>query len=143
MVNLKRVDFDNWWSGIWKGVRSTGLIRNFFPHDVIFTQRQPIVVSFDGCNPFGKNIRSAKFRSVLISAVQICMVATELVLSSIGGIVNKCRPQPSEYGRQSSLNIVHAQSAAQQQSNGSYEGRMSGKCGEWREQFIMNLSPIH
>ena len=41
--------------------------------------------------------------------------------------------QPSECGLQSTLNIVHAQTAAQQQSNGSYEARMSGKCGEWRE----------
>ena len=39
--------------------------------------------------------------------------------------------------------IVHAQTAAQQQSNGSYEARMSGKCGEWRDLFIMTLSPIH
>ena len=39
--------------------------------------------------------------------------------------------------------IVHAQTAAQQQSNGSYESRMSGKCGEWRDSFIMTLSPIH
>ena len=42
-------------------------------------------------------------------------------------------PQPSECGRQCTLNIVHAQTAAQQQSNGSYEARMSGKCGEWRD----------
>ena len=41
--------------------------------------------------------------------------------------------QPSECGRQRTLNIVHAQTAAQQQSNGSFEARMSGKCGEWRE----------
>ena len=41
--------------------------------------------------------------------------------------------QPSECGRQHTLNIVHAQTAAQQQSNGSYEARMSGKCGEWRD----------
>ena len=41
--------------------------------------------------------------------------------------------QPSECGRQATLNIVHAQTAAQQQSNGSYEARMSGKCGEWRD----------
>ena len=41
--------------------------------------------------------------------------------------------QPSELGRQRTLNIVHAQTAAQQQSNGSYEARMSGKCGEWRD----------
>ena len=40
--------------------------------------------------------------------------------------------QPSECGRQRTLNIIHAQTAAQQQSNGSYEARMSGKCGEWR-----------
>ena len=51
--------------------------------------------------------------------------------------------QPSECGRQRILNIVHAQKAAQQQSNGSYEARMSGKCGEWRDYFIMTLSPIH
>ena len=41
--------------------------------------------------------------------------------------------QPSECGRQHTLNIVNAQTAAQQQSNGSYEARMSGKCGEWRD----------
>ena len=41
--------------------------------------------------------------------------------------------QPSECGRQPTLNIVHALTAAQQQSNGSYEARMSGKCGEWRD----------
>ena len=41
--------------------------------------------------------------------------------------------QPSECRRQHTLNIVHAQTAAQQQSNGSYEARMSGKCGEWRD----------
>ena len=41
--------------------------------------------------------------------------------------------QPSECGRQRTLKIVHAQTAAQQQSNGSYEARMSGKCGEWRD----------
>ena len=41
--------------------------------------------------------------------------------------------QPSECGREHTLNIVHAQTAAQQQSNGSYEARMSGKCGEWRD----------
>ena len=43
--------------------------------------------------------------------------------------------QPSEYGRQRTLNIVHAQTAAQQQSNGSYEARnrMSGKFEEWRD----------
>ena len=28
--------------------------------------------------------------------------------------------------------IVNAQTAAQQQSNGSYEARRSRKCGEWR-----------
>ena len=41
--------------------------------------------------------------------------------------------QPSECGRRRTLNIVHAQTAAQQQTNGSYEARMSGKCGEWRD----------
>ena len=51
--------------------------------------------------------------------------------------------QPSECGRQRTLNIVHAQTAAQQQSNGSNEARMSGKCGEWRGYFIMTLSPTH
>ena len=38
-----------------------------------------------------------------------------------------CFSQPSECGQQRTLNIVHAQTAAQQQSNGSYEARMSGK----------------
>ena len=52
-------------------------------------------------------------------------------------------PPPSECGRQRTLNIVHAQTAALQQSNGSYEARMSGKCGEWRYYFIMTLSPIN
>ena len=28
---------------------------------------------------------------------------------------------------------VHAQTAAQQQSNGNFEARMSEKCGEWRD----------
>ena len=51
--------------------------------------------------------------------------------------------QPSECGRQCTLNILHAQTAAQQQSNGSYEARMSGKCGEWGDQFIMTLSTFH
>ena len=41
--------------------------------------------------------------------------------------------QPSECGREHTLNIVPAQTAAQQQSNESYEARMSGKCGEWRD----------
>ena len=43
------------------------------------------------------------------------------------------RAQPSECGRQRTLNTVHAQTAAQQYSNGSYEARMSGKCGEGRD----------
>ena len=42
-------------------------------------------------------------------------------------------PQTSECGRQRTLNMVHAQTAAQQQSNGKIEARMSGKCGEWRD----------
>ena len=42
-------------------------------------------------------------------------------------------PHPSECGRQRTLNIVLAQTPAQQQSNGSCEARMSGKCGEWRD----------
>ena len=41
--------------------------------------------------------------------------------------------QPSECGGQRTLNIVHAQTAGQQQSNGSYEAKMSGKCGERRD----------
>ena len=40
--------------------------------------------------------------------------------------------QPSECGRQRTLNIVPAQTVAQQQSKGIYDTRMSGKCGEWR-----------
>ena len=51
--------------------------------------------------------------------------------------------QSSECGRQRTLNIVHAQTVAQQQSNGSYEAKISGKCGEWRDLFIMTLSTIH
>ena len=43
------------------------------------------------------------------------------------------KSQPSECGRERTLNIVHAQTAAQQQSNGSYEARISRKCGEWRD----------
>ena len=39
--------------------------------------------------------------------------------------------------------IIHAQTAAQQQSNGNFDARMSEKCGEWRDEFIMTLSPIH
>ena len=41
--------------------------------------------------------------------------------------------QPSECGQQRTLNILHAQTAAQQQSNVIYEARMSGKCEEWRD----------
>ena len=52
----------------------------------------------------------------------------------ISCVLKRCgMAQPSESGRQRTLNIVHAQTAAQQQSNGSYEARMSGKCGEWRD----------
>ena len=51
--------------------------------------------------------------------------------------------QPSKCGQQRTLNIVHVQTAAQQQSIGSYEARMSRKCGVWRDYFIMTLSPIH
>ena len=43
------------------------------------------------------------------------------------------KSQPYECGRQRTLNIVRAQTAAQQQSNGSYEASMSGKCGEWSD----------
>ena len=38
--------------------------------------------------------------------------------------------QPSECGQQRTLNIVDAQTAAQQQLNKSYGARMFGKCGE-------------
>ena len=41
--------------------------------------------------------------------------------------------QPSECGRQHTLNIVHGQTAAQRQANGSYEARMSGKFGKGRD----------
>ena len=51
--------------------------------------------------------------------------------------------QPSECGRQHALISVHAQTAACQQSNGNSEAMMSEKCGEWRDYFIMTLSPIH
>ena len=51
--------------------------------------------------------------------------------------------QPSECGRQRTLNIVHAQTAAQPQSNGNYDARMSGKCGAWRDLLLMTLSPIY
>ena len=44
-----------------------------------------------------------------------------------------CLAQPSECGQQRTLNIVHAQAAAQHQSNGSYEASMSGICGDWRD----------
>ena len=43
------------------------------------------------------------------------------------------KAQPSECGRQRTLNIVHTQTAAQQQSIGSNEARMSRKCGELRD----------
>ena len=67
-----------------------------------------------------------------------------LVHRIIGYRLNRHKmPQPSECGRQRTLNIVHAQAATQQQSNGSYEARMSGKCGEWKDYLIMTLSPIH
>ena len=48
-------------------------------------------------------------------------------------VVFKGVSQPSECGRQRTLNIVFAQTAAQQHSNGSYEARRSGKCEEWRD----------
>ena len=44
-----------------------------------------------------------------------------------------CLAQPPECGQQHTLNIAHAQAAAQHQSNGSYEARMSGICEEWRD----------
>ena len=39
--------------------------------------------------------------------------------------------------------IVHAQTAAYQQSNGSYEAMMCGKYVEWKDYFIMILLAIH
>ena len=60
-----------------------------------------------------------------------------------GMFVTTSVAQPFECGRQRTLNIVHAQTAAQQQSNRCYEARMSGKCGEWRDYFIMTLTTIH
>ena len=48
--------------------------------------------------------------------------------------------QPSECGQQHTLISVHAQTAAWKQSNGNSEARMSEKCGEWRDLFIMTLS---
>ena len=51
--------------------------------------------------------------------------------------------QPSECGRQNTRISVDAQTAARQQSNGNSEVRMSEKCGEWRDYFIITLSPIH
>ena len=56
---------------------------------------------------------------------------TESVLGRDEGYMMKYSlspTQPSECGRQRTLNTVHAQTAAQQQSNGSYEARMPGKC---------------
>ena len=43
---------------------------------------------------------------------------------AVHNIINRPGAQPSECGRQPTLNIVHAQTAA---------ARMSGKCGEWRD----------
>ena len=59
-------------------------------------------------------------------------VTTEL-LKDTDEIETKQQAQPSEFGQQRTLNIAHAQTAAQHQSNGSYEARMSGICGEWRD----------
>ena len=50
--------------------------------------------------------------------------------------------QPSECGWQRTLNIIHAQTAAQQQYDESFQARMFGKCEAWRNYFIMTLSPI-
>ena len=57
----------------------------------------------------------------------------EAVLSSSKLLMLQPPTQPAEYGQQRTLNMVHAQTAAQQKSNGSYKARMSGKCGEWRD----------
>ena len=51
----------------------------------------------------------------------------------INGIFLAFTSHPSEYGQQHTLNILNAQTAAQHQFNGSYEARMSGKFGEWRD----------
>ena len=63
--------------------------------------------------------------SVTQTTLQYCLVGYEKFPNSLA--------QPSECGRQRTLNIVHAQIAAQQQSNGSYEARMSRKYREWRD----------
>ena len=61
----------------------------------------------------------------------ICYTLSCVTFSKDFNNLPEIRPsQPSECAQQRTLNIVHAQTAAQQQSNGSYEARMSGKCGE-------------
>ena len=93
-----------------------------------------------------KNINLAKSRCKLINwhIVYEC--------SSIQTFFDLCRyfcyfykplSQPSECGRQHTLNSVHAQIANRQQSNGNSEARMSEKCEKWIDQFIMTLSSIH
>ena len=50
--------------------------------------------------------------------------------------------QPSECGRQSTLNSVHGHTAALLQYNGNLRVRMSQRSTEWRECSIMTLSTI-
>ena len=76
----------------------------------------------------------------------VCMLLlswSQFEIRDVQLIQPSSRAQPSECGRQHTLISVHAQTAAQQQSNGNSEARMSEKCGEWRYQFIMTLSLIH
>ena len=74
---------------------------------------------------------------ILIDLIKLCIENQSIGSFRSSNIVLRYMytsgAQPSECGRQRTLNIVHAQTAAQQQSNGSYEARMSGKCGEWRD----------
>ena len=51
--------------------------------------------------------------------------------------------QPSECGRQRTLNSVHGHTAARLQSNGNLAVWMSQISTEWRECSIMTLSTIH
>ena len=51
--------------------------------------------------------------------------------------------QPSERGRQRTLNSVHGHRAALLQSNGNITVWMSQRSSEWRECYIMTLSTIY
>ena len=69
--------------------------------------------------PFAKitDILQKKLRSVIVS--QNHYLNKIIDVHPLGGVIIKGAPQPSECGRQRALNIVHAQTAAQQQSDGS------------------------